>query len=91
MQAMETSYKAYYEAVAIPEKVTDETKKKQFDAVIKGTTKAPGVGPVNRDLARMFGSLQGGDVRPSNTVREAIDGKLKALTERLATLESLKN
>ena len=90
MQAMETSYKAYYEAVALQKKVTDETKKKQFDAVIKGTTKAPGLGPVNRDLARMIVSLQGGDVRPSNAVREAIDGKLKALAERLVTLESLK-
>ena len=90
MQAMETSYKAYYEAVALQKKVTDETKKKQFDAVIKGTTKAPGVGPLNRDLARLIVSLQSGDVRPSNTVREAVDGKLKALAERLATLESLK-
>jgi hypothetical protein len=48
------------------------------------------VGPLNRDLARMISSLQGGDVLPSNTVREAIDAKLKALADRLATLEALK-
>jgi hypothetical protein len=90
MQAMKTSYKAYYEAVALQNKAADEAKKKQFDAVIKGTAKAPGVGPVNRDLARMMSSLQGGDVLPSNTVREAIDAKLKALADRLATLEALK-
>ena len=90
MQAMKTSYKAYFQAVALQKQAADEAKKKQFDAVIKGTAKVPGVGPVNRDLARMISSLQSGDVLPSNTVREAIDEKLKALADRLATLEALK-
>jgi photosystem II stability/assembly factor-like uncharacterized protein len=90
MAAMETSYQAYYEAVALQKKAADEAGKKRFDKVIKGTAKAPGVGPLNRDLARMVSSLQGGDVGPSNTVREAVEGKLKALKERLAELEELK-
>jgi hypothetical protein len=90
MQAMKSSYRAYYEAVSLQKQSADEAKKKQFDAVIKGTGKAPGVGPLNRDLARMISSLQGGDVLPSNSVRAAIDEKLKALADRLAALEALK-
>ena len=86
----EDQLQSIYEAVALQKQASDESRKKQFDAVIKGTANAPGVGPLNRDLARMISSLQGGDVLPSNTVRESIDAKLKALADRLATLESLK-
>lgn len=89
MQAMETSYKAYFEASALLKKTTDEAKKKQLDAVIKGTAKAPGVGPINRDFTRMMTAIQSGDNRPSKTMTDAIEAKLKALTERLAAWQAL--
>ncbi len=89
IQAMETTYTTYFEAVALQKKTTDETKKKQLDAVIKGTKKEPGVGPINRDLTRMVTSLQSGDVRPSNAMREAIEAKLKALADRLGAWQAL--
>lgn len=76
-QALETSYKAYFQLAALK-------KTPQVDAVIKGTRKVPGVGPLNRDLTRLYGSLQSGDVRPSNTIEQAITAKLKALEDRLA-------
>ena len=89
MQGMEASYKAYFEIAALKKAAVGEAKKSEFDAVIKGTRKAPGVGPINRDLSRLYTSLQSGDVRPSDTMRQAIDAKLKALAERLAGLGTL--
>ena len=89
MQAMETSYKIYFDAVALQAKTTDESRKKQLDAIVKGTSKAPGVGPLNRDLTRMMTSVESGDNRPSNTMTEAIDAKLKAVADRVAAWKAL--
>jgi hypothetical protein len=90
MQGMEASYNAYFALAALQKKSgKDDARKTQFDAVIKGTRKAPGVGPINRDLARMYTSLQSGDVRPSDTIIQAVEAKLKALGDRLAAATAL--
>jgi photosystem II stability/assembly factor-like uncharacterized protein len=90
MQGMEASYKIYFEMAALKKTSQDEARKKELDTLIKGTRKAPGVGPINRDLSRLCTGLQNGDVRPSDTIRLAIDGKLKMLTERLAAASTMK-
>ena len=87
--AMETSYNLYFEASDLLKKASGEVRKKELEAIIKGTAKAPGVGPINRDLTRLMTSIQSGDVRPSNTVREAIETRLRALAERTASWQSL--
>ena len=86
MQGMEASYKAYFELAARKKNAADEARKKEIDLMIKGTRKVPGVGPLNRDLGRLYTSLQSGDVRPSDTMQQAMEAKLKALAARLAAL-----
>ena len=52
---------------------------KKIDAVEEGTRTAPGVGPVNRDLARLANSVQSADVRPGETAIAAVEEKCKSL------------
>jgi hypothetical protein len=56
---------------------------KKLDAVQTGTTGAPGVGVANRDLARYYQMLTGGDGRPADRLRtaamESCQGLAKAL------------
>ena len=83
LAAMATTYQAYLDAVAAQKATTSEAAKKPFDALIRGTAKAPGFGPLNRDFGRILAGLQSGDIRPSNTTVEALEAKLKVLAERL--------
>jgi hypothetical protein len=89
MRGMEESYAAYFEMAALRKSSKDEAAKSQFDAVIKGTRKAPGVGPINRDLSRMCTALQSGDIRPSDTIAKAVEVKLNMLADRLAAAAAL--
>lgn len=49
-----------------------------------GAQLRPGRRASNRDLSRMLSSIQSSCVRPSHTVIDAIEAKLKALADRLA-------
>jgi len=62
---------------------------KKLDAVEKGTRTAPGVGPVNRDLARLIFSVESADMRPADTVRAAVQQNCDALDKNLAQWQLL--
>ena len=57
---------------------------KTLDAVQNGTGAAPGVGLVNRDLARYYEMLTSGDARPADRLRAAVAESCQALTTALA-------
>jgi hypothetical protein len=62
---------------------------KKIDAIDKGTRRAPGFGPINRDLARIIFSVESADIRPSNTVRSAAQQNCEALDQDLANWRRL--
>jgi photosystem II stability/assembly factor-like uncharacterized protein len=74
---------------------TKETKdavdefEKKIDAVDKGTKRAPGFGPVNRDLGRILFSLESADMRPADAVRSAAEQSCEALDKALANWQHL--
>jgi photosystem II stability/assembly factor-like uncharacterized protein len=57
--------------------------------VENGTRSAPGLGPVNRDLARLATALGTADVRPSETARAAVQESCKALDGDLTAWSEL--
>jgi photosystem II stability/assembly factor-like uncharacterized protein len=58
---------------------------KRVDAVQNGTAAAPGLGLVNRDMARLYSMLVSGDARPPERLRASVAESCQALT---AALES---
>jgi photosystem II stability/assembly factor-like uncharacterized protein len=62
---------------------------KKIDAIDKGSKRAPGFGPVNRDLARIIFSVESADVRPADPVRSAVDQSCEALDKDLANWQHL--
>jgi photosystem II stability/assembly factor-like uncharacterized protein len=68
-------------AVREPLKSALDDLEKKLDAIDKGTQKAPGFGPVNRDLTRLISAVESADARPTDPVRNAVTAKLKALDE----------
>ena len=88
--------KAFTEATdALKQSATKETKdavadfEKKIDAVDKGTKRAPGFGPVNRDLARLIFSVESADMRPADTVQSAAQQSCDALDKDLANWRQL--
>jgi hypothetical protein len=62
---------------------------KKLDAVQNGTTRAPGLGLSNRDLARYYQMLLSGDARPAERLREEIAGSCRGLTTALESWRGL--
>jgi hypothetical protein len=62
---------------------------KKIDAIDKGTKRAPGFGPVNRDLARIIFSVESADMRPADTVQSAAQQSCEALDNDLANWRHL--
>jgi hypothetical protein len=62
---------------------------KKIDAADKGTRTAPGFGPANRDLTRLFSGVESGDARPSETARSAVDEICKSLDADLVKWRQL--
>jgi photosystem II stability/assembly factor-like uncharacterized protein len=58
-------------------------------AAQQGTPGAPGVGPANRDLARILYMIEVGDAAPSDSAQAAIDSSLKSLDADLAEWKKL--
>jgi hypothetical protein len=58
---------------------------KKLDAVQNGTSAAPGVGLVNRDLARYYQMATSGDARPAERLRSAVAESCRALNSALAS------
>jgi photosystem II stability/assembly factor-like uncharacterized protein len=62
---------------------------KKAEAIQQGTFTSPGVGPVNRDLARTSFFVQSGDAAPSETAKAALDESCSALNKNLAAWHDL--
>jgi photosystem II stability/assembly factor-like uncharacterized protein len=62
--------------------------KKAF-TIVQGVFTAPGVGPINRDLAREQFFIQSGDAAPSATAKQALDESCDALNKNLAAWREL--
>ena len=83
-KALDDRQKAMSGADAEKAKPVADALGKKLDAVEKGTRSAPGIGPVNRDLARLIFSVESADMRPADTVKEAVQQNCNALDEDLA-------
>jgi len=62
---------------------------KKAESIQEGSAEAPGVGPVNRDLARTSFFIQSGDAAPSDTAKAALDESCSALNKGLLALREL--
>jgi hypothetical protein len=62
---------------------------KKLDAVQTGTSAAPGVGIVNRDLARYYSMLTSGDARPAERLRTSVAESCEGLARSLASWRNL--
>jgi photosystem II stability/assembly factor-like uncharacterized protein len=92
-RGMAASYRAFKQ-VAVLRKALGSMKDaaaltKKIDAADNGTHKAPGFGPVNRDLTRIFSGVESGDARLSDTVRSAVDEICKSLDADLVKWRQL--
>jgi photosystem II stability/assembly factor-like uncharacterized protein len=83
-KALDDRQKAMSGADAEKAKPVADALGKKLDAVEKGTRSAPGIGPVNRDLARLIFSVESADMRPADTVKEAVQQNCNALDKDLA-------
>ncbi|HEV2177822.1 MAG TPA: hypothetical protein VGW33_11585 [Terriglobia bacterium] len=66
-----------------------ENLKKKANAVADGTPTAPGLGSVNRDLARLTTAIESADARPSATARAAAEESCQALDKALEAWHKL--
>ena len=57
--------------------------------IVQGIFTSPGVGPINRDLAREQFFIQSGDAAPSQTAKAALDESCDLLNKRLAAWRDL--
>jgi photosystem II stability/assembly factor-like uncharacterized protein len=62
---------------------------KKLDDLLSGPEKAPGFGPINRDLTRLATAVESADVRPSETAQAAVQQNCKALDGNLAKWRDL--
>jgi len=56
---------------------------RQVDAVQNGTTASPGLGAVNREMARLYAMVESGDARPSEPLSTSANEWCGALTKAL--------
>jgi photosystem II stability/assembly factor-like uncharacterized protein len=62
---------------------------KKIAAVQEGTPKAPGVGPIHRDLARISFMIESGDAAPSQTAESALNESCASLNKNIAAWRDL--
>jgi photosystem II stability/assembly factor-like uncharacterized protein len=58
-------------------------------AIVQGVYTSPGVGPINRDLAREQFFIQSGDAAPSVTAKQTLDESCDSLNKNLAAWRTL--
>jgi len=61
----------------------------KFDTIINGTRTAPGIGPINRDLARIDFMIETGDAAPADAAQVAIHDSCASLTTNIAQWQDL--
>ena len=97
---MEVSFAAYHQLDALaadlkqkekqkPTATTVEKIKKQIKALQEGTPEAPGMGPINRDLSRLLGSVEAADQRPTEPQMQAINSSCDALEKALGAWKAM--
>ncbi len=62
---------------------------KQIKALQEGTSDAPGMGPINRDLSRLLGSVEAADQRPTEPQTQAINSACDDLEKALGGWKAL--
>ncbi len=88
-RALEDAQKALTGADAEKVKPAAEALTKKLDAVEKGNRTAPGFGPVNRDLSRLIFSVESADIRPTDSVRSAVQQNCDSLDKDVAQWQQL--
>ena len=62
---------------------------KKAEQILQGTSAAPGVAPINRDLARVQFFIQSGDAAPSPTAKATLDESCDQLNKNIAAWRDL--
>jgi photosystem II stability/assembly factor-like uncharacterized protein len=62
---------------------------KKAEAIQQGTFDAPGVGPINRDLARTSFFIESGDAAPNKTAQTVLEESCSALNKNLSAWRDL--
>jgi photosystem II stability/assembly factor-like uncharacterized protein len=91
LKALRAGVAARAKTPKVAKDVTDAVQAfdKKLDAVQNGSSAAPGVGIVNRDLARYYEMLVSGDARPAERLRASVAETCQGLTNALASWRSL--
>jgi len=103
VHGMQSSFDSYHQMAALQKTLAERTRtlhddaakksaedlQKQIDAVETGSKTAPGVGPANRDLARLLFSVENADMRPAETVRAAVEQACQTLEKNLGQWQKL--
>jgi hypothetical protein len=63
----------------------------QLEAILTGSMKAPGIGPINRDLARIDFMIEVGDAAPSESALAAIADSCSGLSKRITAWRELQS
>ena len=95
-RGMKASYDSYLQVAVLRKTLAERQKEltgaagkaageldKKIEALEKGPKRAPGFGPVNRDLARLMFSVENADMRPTETVRSAVHESCAVLEKDL--------
>ena len=105
VRGMQSSYDAYRQVNALQKALAEhkeilqegdakskdalEQMNKKIELLEKGTKTVPGFGPVNRDLGRLLFSVESADMRPAQTVQEAVQQLCDVLADDLSTWQKL--
>jgi len=88
-KALTDAQKALTGRAAEKAKPAAEALTKKLDAIEKGTRTAPGFGPVNRELARLIYSVESADIRPTESVRSAVQQNCSSLEKDITQWQQL--
>jgi photosystem II stability/assembly factor-like uncharacterized protein len=86
---MQSTYTLFNEVASARGEMKDAAVSKQLTSIQNGAGEKRGLGPLNRDLTRIFEDVTGGDARPSSSAVAAVDDACKDLDARIAELRSL--
>lgn len=90
LAGMEVSYSEYQDVKALSEAIEEKKKsqvkgtgdiEKEIKAIEQGTPAAPGLGAINRDLARLLNGVESGDQHPTEPQVQAVKEECDALTK----------
>ena len=97
LSGLAVSYHAFQQLKVLTAAVEERKKdkpatadiEKQIDALQDGAKAAPGLGPINRDLARLLNSVEAADQQPTELQRQAVNEQCNDLTRTMALWKTL--